>query len=445
LRELEERYADRLVVIGVHTAKFPAERDARHLQAAVQRLEIEHPVVNDRDFSIWQSYAVRAWPTVMFVDPEGKVIGRHEGEFTADMLAPVLEAAFAEFEREQLLQPGAMTGLRPPAQPDSLLAFPGKAVANAALGRLFIADTNHNRVVVATLEGDVVRFIGSGVAGFTDGPLETARLHHPLGLALDGDVLYVADTGNHSIRRVDLQSGRVTTVAGTGSKADRPGSGGPALETPLRSPWDLAVVDGTLYVAMAGNHQLWAHRLGSEEIRRFAGSGHEGLRDEPLPRAWLAQPSGIDAYHDGRALLFTDSETSSVRVASLTKGGDGMATTLAGEDLFEFGDVDGGPDVARLQHPLGVAWHEASATIYVADTYNNKVKRLDPRTGVVTTWLGDGEPGHRDGAGSAARFFEPAGLSVTDDALWIADTNNHAIRRADLTTGEVRTVELRGL
>jgi sugar lactone lactonase YvrE len=282
------------------------------------------------------------------------------------------------------------------------------------------------------------------VAGFTDGPLETARLHHPQGLVLDGDVVYVADTGNHSIRRVDLRAGRVTTIAGTGSKADRPGSGGPALETPLRSPWDLTVVDGTLYVAMAGNHQLWAHRLGSDETRRCAGSGHEGLRDDPLPRAWLAQPSGLDVYHGG-ALLFTDSETSSVRVATRPEGGDGMVTTLVGEDLFEFGDVDGGPDVARLQHPLGVAWHEASATIYVADTYNNKVKRLDPRMGVVTTWLGDGEPGYRDGAGSAARFFEPSGLSVTDDALWIADTNNHAIRRADLTTGDVTTVELRGL
>jgi hypothetical protein len=109
--------------------------------------------------------------------------------------------------------------------------------------------------------------------------------------------------------------------------------------------------------------------------------------------------------------------------------------------LFEFGDVDGEGDAARLQHPLGVAFH--AGMLYVADTYNHKVKILDPQTRRVRTLLGDGTPGHVDGV--PARFFEPGGLTVAAGKLYIADTNNHAIRVADLTTREVSTLALRDL
>jgi sugar lactone lactonase YvrE len=444
LRELEARYPAELVVIGVHSAKFPNEKRPEHLAAAVQRLEIDHPVVNDRDFAVWQSYAVRAWPTLMFIDPEGKVIGKHEGEFTLDVLEPFLSGSIAEFERAGILHRDPVGYIRQPSPPDTPLAFPGKVVAEDARGRLIVADTNHNRIIVATLDGGVVQVIGTGAAGLNDGALDAATFDHPQGIALDGDALYVADTENHAIRRVDLSRGVVTTIAGTGAQARRYMSGGPALETELTSPWDITVLDGVLWIAMAGNHQLWMHRLGGDEVRRFAGSGHEGLRDGPTASAWLAQPSSIDRCGD-HALVFTDSETSSVRILDLPGYGDGQVTTIIGKDLFEFGDVDGGPEAARLQHPLGVAWHAPTGLLYVADTYNNKIKRLDPRTRRIESWLGDGQAGHADGTGTAARFFEPAGLSATTEALYIADTNNHAIRRADLATGAVTTVELKGL
>jgi DNA-binding beta-propeller fold protein YncE len=440
LRELEARYADSLVVIGVHSAKFPTERDARHLAAAVQRLEITHPVINDGDFRVWQAYAVRAWPTLMFIDPAGQVIAKHEGEATVSMLAPVIDGMLAEFERDGLLQRGPAPQELHPPPPGGALAFPGKVVADAGADRLYIADTNHNRIVVTTLDGAGVQVIGSGAAGFADGSATQARFNRPQGLTLDAGALYVADTENHAIRRIDLAGSSVTTIAGTGAQARRYVSRGPALETDLTSPWDVVVVGGVLFIAMAGNHQLWMHRLGGDEVQRFAGSGHEGLRDGTVPSAWLAQPSGIAAM--GGALAFTDSETSSVRVADLPGFGAGAVRTLVGEDLFVFGNVDGGPDVARLQHPLGVAWHGRDATLYVADTYNNTVRRLDPETRRITTWLGTGNPGHRDGVGMDARFFEPSGLSLTPDALYIADTNNHAIRCADLATAEVTTLAI---
>lgn len=439
MREIEARYVNRVIVIGVHSAKYPAEEDNLHLAAAVQRLEIEHPIINDRGRRLWDAYAVRAWPSVMLVDPEGKVVARHEGEFTLDMFEPFLDASLAEYEAAGLLDPTPIHDLNLPEPPGTPLAFPGKVIATS--DRLVIADTNHNRIVVTTLDGVVTQVIGSGAAALVDGPAETAAFHHPQGLAVDGETVYVADTENHAIREVDLASGAVTTIAGTGQQALRYTSGGPALRTNLNSPWDIALLDGVLWIAMAGFHQLWMYRPGAPEVRRFAGTGHEGLLDGTTSAGWLAQPSGLAAY-DAQSLIFTDSETSSVRTADLPGYGDGRVTTLIGKDLFDFGDIDGGADVARLQHPLGVARDPASGIIYVADTYNNRIKRLDPDTGRIERWLGDGMPGHADGDGHAARFFEPAGLSVSGDALWIADTNNHAIRRADLATGVVTTIPI---
>lgn len=442
MRELEARYADRLVAIGVHSAKYPTEEESSHLAAAVQRLEIEHPVINDRGRRIWDAYAVRAWPSVMLVDPAGNVVAKHEGEFTVEMFEPFLDAGFVEWERAGLLDQTPLTVITHSTAPATPLAFPGKVVV--AGERLFIADTNHNRIVVTTLRGVVVQVIGAGAAGLADGERDVATFNHPQGLAVDSETLYVADTDNHAIRRVDLASGVVTTIAGTGEQARRYTSGGPALRTSLNSPWDVVLLDGELWIAMAGFHQLWMHRPGGPEVRRFAGTGHEGLLDGSTASGWLAQPGGLAAF-GGQALVFTDSETSSIRTTDLPGHGDGQVTTLVGKDLFDFGDVDGGPEVARLQHALGVAYHAASDTLYVADTYNNKIKRLDPRTRRIETWLGDGQAGHDDGAGALARFFEPAGLSVGDDALWIADTNNQAVRRVDLVTGVVTTVEISGV
>ena len=442
MRELETRYADCLVVIGVHSAKYPAEEESNHLAAAVRRLEIEHPVINDRGRRIWDAFAVRAWPSVMLVDPEGKVVAKHEGEFTVEMFEPFLEAGFAEWEQAGLLDRTPLTAITHPQEPTTTLAFPGKVVADG--DRLFIADTNHNRIVVATLDGHVTQVIGSGDVGLADGSFATAEFNHPQGLAVDGDTVYVADTDNHAIRRVDLATGEVTTIAGTGEQALRYMSGGPSTRTSLNSPWDVVLLDGVLWIAMAGFHQLWMHRPGGSEVRRFAGTGHEGLLDGSTSSGWLAQPSGLAAYGP-EALVFTDSETSAVRTADLPGYGTGRVTTLIGKDLFDFGDIDGGPDVARLQHPLGVTSHAPSGMVYIADTYNNKIKRLDTRSGRVESWLGDSQAGAADGVGTSARFFEPAGLSATDDALWIADTNNHVIRRVELASGAVRTVTITGI
>ncbi len=286
------------------------------------------------------------------------------------------------------------------------------------------------------LDGRVLETIGGGGPGLADGGYEAARFRKPQGLALGDGVLYVADTGNHAVRRVDLAARSVTTIAGTGRQGQDRIGGRPAAILNLASPWDLALDGSTLYVAMAGTHQLWTIDLAAGTARAFAGNGREARMDGPLATAALAQPSGLALA--GRRLVFADSESSSIRAVELDAG---KVVTLAGaspiaQDLFSFGDADGRGMAAKLQHPLGVAV-APDGSIFVADSYNHRIKRLDPSTGEIVTVAGTGKPGAADGPLKEASFSEPGGLSVAGNLLYVADTNNHRVRVVDLAAGTV--------
>jgi hypothetical protein len=259
-----------------------------------------------------------------------------------------------------------------------------------------------------------------------------------MALDADADMLYVADSENHAVRAVDLRAGHVRTVAGTGEQARRIIRRGAARETPLSSPWDLVLHEGRLYIAMAGLHQLWVLDLASQAVEVWAGTGHENLRDGSRETAWLAQPMGL-SVRDGQ-LYVSCAEAQAVRRIDL---GTGDVTTLVGEGLFDFGDTDGQMRAARLQHNQDVA--AGDDAVYIADTYNNKIKALDLRSGEVRTYLGSGRVGALDGSGINADFNEPTGLSLHEGTLFIADANNHQIRTADLRTRYVGTLELQGL
>jgi DNA-binding beta-propeller fold protein YncE len=446
LRKLEQAYPTELAVVGVHSPKFTGERPTRNLRQAVLRLGVEHPVVNDPDMTMWSEYGVGAWPTLMLVDPAGRVIGRHEGEFRFEEFQPLIAAMLAEFDANGLLNRQPLP-LRPERPPDSPLLFPAKLLADAASGRIFVADSGHDRVVVSTLDGRLEQVIG-GQKGFRDGGPDEVAFDTPLGMALDGDVLYVADGWNHSIRRIDLSNWRVTTVAGTGEQARRVKEG-PARTSPLNSPWDLALHQGILYIAMAGSHHLWSFDPRTGRVARYAGSGREALVDGPLLRATFAQPSGVAT--DGRRLYVADSESSSIREVDLP-GGPGTVRTLVGLGLFEFGDVDGVHANVRLQHPLAVCYPplplgegQGEGCLFIADSYNHKIKRLDLQTTRTVCLAGNGDPALVDGPGKGASFWEPGGLSLAAGKLYVADTNNHAIRVVDLDTTGVTTLAIQGL
>jgi len=440
LKLLERKYSDALVVVGVHSAKFPAERDSANIRQAILRYEIEHPVVNDNEMRIWQAYATRAWPTQVLIDPKGKVIGSHSGEGIFELFDKVIAQIVEHYEAAEGLDRRPLQFLlERERQPESLLSFPGKVLADSAGGRLFVADSNHNRVVVAALaDGAVLDIIGAGSAGFGDGRFEEAEMNHPQGMALDGRFLYIADTDNHAIRRADLEARRLVTLAGTGAQShELDSSPGPARGRPLSSPWDLTLAHGVLFIAMAGPHQIWGLDLEGGIIAGHAGSGREGHVDGPLLAAALAQPSGLGT--DGQVLFIADSEISAIRTADLDPRG-GHVRTIVGQGLFDFGDVDGAGDEVRLQHPLGVAYTEG--TLFVADTYNNKIKSIGIDTRTSVTFAGDGEGGFADGDAEQARFDEPGGLSLAAGKLYVADTNNHAIRVIDLRTQQVSTFRL---
>ena len=443
LRKLERKYASELVVVGVHSAKFPTEKETDSLTAAVRRCELDHPVINDAEFQVWQQYSCRAWPTLMFIDPRGNVIGKHEGELTFEQFDTLLGGMLAEFDELGIMRRSPLP-TTPPLQPENVLSFPGKVLSDEIGDRLFIADTNHNRIIVSSFDGNVQQVIGAGGEAMVDGSLSQSAFNHPQGMAIDGDVLYVADTENHAIRRVDLQSGQVETIAGTGEQGYERDGRRPGRSFSISSPWDLALHNGVIYIAMAGIHQLWSLELETGMVGAYAGSGREAITDGPLATSALAQPSGItvgDDGSDGKRLYFADSETSAIRNCDLD--GNGSVRTLIGLGLFEFGDVDGDDFRVRMQHPIGITHHDG--ILYVADTYNHKIKRVLPKIRSAFTVAGTGSPGHVDGPFAQARFSEPCGLSITKGKMYIADTNNHTIRVADMGTSEVATLELTGL
>ena len=435
MRRLERKYASELMVIGVHSAKFPNEKEKENLYKAVKRCELEHPVVNDSEFQIWQQYACRAWPTMMFIDPEGMVIGKHEGEISYEDLDRLLGQMVAEFDGNGLFD-RAPVSYSVKAEPATPLSFPGKVLADEEGGRLFISDTNHNRIVVTSLEGVVTTVIGTGEEGLADGDFRTAQFSHPQGLALHGEGLYVADTENHALRRVDLAKETVSTLAGNGRQGRRREGHGPGFAVELNSPWDVAFHDDKVYIAMAGCHQLWVMDLQLGTVGPYAGTGGESIGDGLLAEATLAQPSGITT--DGNRLFFVDSETSSVRSAELDP--NGKVRTIVGLGLFEFGDRDAEGHFVRLQHPLGIT-HKDGA-LYIADTYNHKIKRIMPIPRSSSTLVGTGAAGHKDGGPELAAFSEPGGLSIAGGQMFIADTNNHLVRVADMDTWEVTTLNL---
>ena len=440
LKKLERKYANELVVIGVHSAKFTAEKGTENIRQAILRYEIEHAVVNDHDMQIWQEYAVRSWPTLYLIDPTGKIVAYMSGEGVYAQLDGFISKVIETFDAKKLIDRRPLNlKLERQRTPNSILAFPGKVLADEKSKQLFIADSNHNRIVVVSLDDSTVKeVIGSGEIGLNDGSFEAASFNHPQGMALDGSTLYVADTENHAIRSVDLTKRVVTTIAGTGEQLQRRVLfGGQGKQTQLNSPWDLTIQNGILYIAMAGPHQLWQMNPKTGGIAPFAGSGREARVDGPLTEAALAQPSGITT--DGKKLYFADSEVSSIRSADLEP--NGRVNTIVGEDLFEFGDRDGKGSAVRLQHPLGVTYNDG--WLYVADTYNNKIKRISPGDRASETFVGTGENGMSDG--DRATLDEPGGVSVAFGKLYIADTNNHLIRIADLKTRRVETLQIKGL
>ena len=418
LRELEEKHRDTVVIIGVHSPKFVHEAEHQAVVDAVERYGVEHPVLDDPELATWKQYAVRAWPTLVVIDPEGYVVAQHAGEGHAH----AIERLVAELETEHAAKGTLRRGDGPYVAPEpepTVLRFPGKALALPS-GNFLVTDTTRHQLVELAADGEsVVRRIGQGSRGLTDSTWVRARFNEPQGLALlpDGSVA-VADTVNHAIRRFDPESGRVTTLAGTGYQwmQGEPTSG-PAREVSLSSPWDVAWWQGKLWIAMAGVHQLWAYDPAEDTVAVTAGTTNEGLVDGPGPEAWFAQPSGLAATAD--RLWLADSETSALRWVDL----DGAVHTAVGTGLFDFGHRDGAAEQALLQHPLGVT-ALPDGSVAISDTYNHALRRYDPATGEVSTLATD--------------LREPSDAVLDGDEILVVESARHRLTRLRLPEEAVR-------
>jgi DNA-binding beta-propeller fold protein YncE len=426
------------VVVHVHSPKFPNERDADNVRDAARRYGVTEPVVVDSQHAVWQQYGVSAWPTLVLVDAGGSIVGAGSGEPDPATLTDAVRKVLAADEASGILDHRPLP-LRPELAPAGALAYPGKVITGDDL--LVVADTGHDQVVIARPDGTEIERIGSGVRGFANGSFSDAQFRHPNGLALAGRTLYIADTGSHTIRAADLDARTVTTVAGSG----RMGRGLAPGSADLRSPWDLGWDGAHLFIAMAGAHQIWVWES-ERGARPFAGTGREVRRDGPGSTSSFAQPSGL-ALDEG-VLFVADSEVSSIRAIERLDGPPQVRTVCGSGDLFGFGDRDGAGDEVLLQHPMGVA--AAGRVVYVADTFNHKIKAVNPATGECTTLFGNGEPerlpelvpGYTLSRADplTPAFFEPEGVAVRGRELIVADTNNHRIVSVNLDDGSRRVL-----
>ncbi|NJC68740.1 redoxin domain-containing protein [Planosporangium thailandense] len=421
LRPLEDRYADVLVTIGVHSPKFEHEKDPQALAAAVERYGVDHPVLDDPTLRMWQEYAAKAWPTLTVIDPEGYVVASMAGEGHAEGLTRLIDELVTTHEAKGTLRRGG--GLTVPAdEAPTTLRFPGKAAVLEG-GRFLVADSAHHSLVELAADAETeIRRIGSGKRGRTDGEAETAEFSEPGGVCvlppriaeLAGYDVVVADTVNHLLRGVRLDTGEVRTVAGSGRQWRGTVDFGThdALAVDLSSPWDVAYFDSRVIVAMAGIHQLWWFDPVTRTAGMYAGTTVEALRDGPLHEVWMAQPSGLSTSPDGTKLWIADSESSALRWIE-----QGELHTAVGQGLFDFGHVDGPAAEALLQHPLGVL-ALADGAVLVADTYNGAVRRYDPATGLVTT--------------VATGLAEPSDLVATATGeVYVVESAAHRLVRID--------------
>ncbi|HXK61542.1 MAG TPA: thioredoxin-like domain-containing protein [Acidobacteriota bacterium] len=436
LQALQKRHPKRVLVIGIHCAKFPAQRGLRHLQNIAWQYDLRHPLLNDYAFEAWKAYSVREWPTFVLLDDAGRIASYYSGIENVGFVMHQVDRLAQEAQRD----PTSLNGIRPRRRNRRFgpLSYPSVVLADPRSNRLFVTDTGRHQILILDLNGKRLDTIGRGCPGRQDGTFEQAALRWPRGLSLDGEYLYIADTGNHLLRRCNLKKRIVSTVAGTGERAITPGEFSPRkpLHTSLSSPWGLCRLQRSLFITMPGVNQIWLFDLATQEVGAFAGIGFPGRIDASGYQAAFATPTAITS--DRNCLYVTDSEGSAIRRISIEV--HPRVDTIVGLDPFEFGDEDGPAEGARIQHPSGIAY--AGRRLFVSDSYNHKIKTisLEGERAIVQTRFGSGRAAYRDG--DRASFDHPGGLSCAGYRLFIADTHNHAVRIAELRSGLVSTLKI---
>ncbi|UDQ99338.1 thioredoxin-like domain-containing protein [Lentisphaerota bacterium WC36G] len=457
---LENKYKDKLLVIGVHCGKFSSEKNSENIRQAILRYKLSHPVVNDENYRLWRIFNVHAWPTMVLLDQNGNFVNSYAGENNRKILDLAISSLLG-YSDERMKKIAEMAGDNDNVNSSKLsplpialernkvarkgLSYPAKVDADKKLDLVVVSDSNHNRIIVSDFAGNLKHVIGSGMPGARDGSFSEATFNMPKGVCIMSNKdIYVADTENNLLRKISLKEKRVVTVAGNMQRGNARTKGGKGLLVPLNSPWGLTkdADEKNIYIAMAGCHQIWRYEIATNRVELFAGSGVENIFDGGFIYSAFAQPSGI-TYLDGN-LFVADSETSSIREIFLKRK---RVQTIVGQGLFTFGNQDGtGRENVRLQHPLGIAAVydkyddgdddnvESAKVLYIADTYNNLIKKVYPDQQKVDKLLI-----------SEVKFDEPGGLSYSSGYLFVADTNNSRIVKINLKEGKAEIFVIKDL
>lgn len=402
------KYRKDLTVLGVHSTRFPAEVRRSHVQKMMNKYHVRFPFVHDPESKLSKRFGIKQSPTQVLADRDGFIIGALTGDGKRDRLKEVIEYQIKRESRFGTSKSEAYTVSHTP-EPQALLSFPGHVLVSR--DKVYISDSANNQIIITSSNGNILRRIGGTSPGFIDGDNLSAAFNNPQGMALGDQSLYVADEGNHAIRCVNVRSGEVTTVAGTGTPGTAFGSAATRpREMQLKSPLDVVLENGTLFIAMAGMHQVWSLSLISNTIKVFSGSGREGLRDGSPNTAEFAQPSGLTIY--GRSLYTVDAISSAIRCIDIDSG---SVTTVAGTGCYECGDQDGTRSAAKLQYPMAIEADMEHKMLWVSDTYNNKIRRVGIKTQHVSSVILD------------RKLEQPCGLAFHGGTLYIANTNAHEV------------------
>jgi DNA-binding beta-propeller fold protein YncE len=423
LNYLADKYPNELVIIGIHGPRFPAERSTEHVRNAISRNNICHPVIHDPDYRLWQRFGIHSGPTLSVIDTQGNIVGSISGEGNRHKLERIISALLARAGQP----PAGLHApyvLKQPSAPVCPLLFPNKILATE--NRVYIADSGHNRVLATSPQGLILHQYGDGNAGFLDGNGFAAAFDAPQGMVIADEFLYVADTGNHAIRRINIRNDDVVTMAGTGAIGLEPGGDyfGNPLEVDLNTPSGLAYKANVLYIAMTGLHQIWSLSLVTNTLEIFAGSGEEGLIDGASWNACFAQPTALSII--GRTPM-VDAGSSAIRAIDMNTR---HVTTLVGRGLFDYGDTDGIGSAARFQYPRDIKADKTQKSLWVADTYNNKIRKIRVDNKLVSSY----QVKHP--------LNEPGGLAFSGNTLYIANTNRHEIVCINLRSGTTESLNV---
>ncbi len=422
LQYLESKFKDGLVVVGIHSPKFAHERERYAIEHAINRQHVRHPVINDATYDMWKRFRIRQAPTLVIIDTEGFIIGALSGVGRRQQVEGLIQQNLMHAEIKNTRDRTPFPYRAPPDH-GQILFYPGQVLATP--DRLYISDSGHNRVLECNHEGKIIRCFGALMAGHLDGELEEASFSNPQGLEKIGDYLFVADTGNHSIRRIHLSRGEVHTIIGNGRQGciTNQDYADPAVAQ-LNFPWGLHHHKGSLYISMTGSHQIWRWNLSMNHLSPVTGNGKEGLKDGVANDSQFAQPCGISSRSEG--LYIVDASSSAIRSIRMP---DVRVTTLIGKGVNDFGHQDGPANTAKLQRPMDIAFDKKRNFLWICDTYNNTLKYLRMDTNEVRSL-------------DLAGLDEPAGMSLLDDYLWVVNTSQHEITRLDLVNGTAEIISI---